>query len=113
MDYDKLSKPKDKQAKKDTSKPAATLSLNVYTETLDPRHISCAELKDAQVGHSWISLKFNDPKSAPASLGLQNPTRTLVEKEGETSMGFWPLIHSPEAFIQDREDYYTTDKERK
>ena len=32
MDHDTLQKPKDQ---KDTSKPAATLSLNVYTETFN------------------------------------------------------------------------------
>lgn len=52
MDYDKLSKPKDKQAKKDTSKPAATLSLNVYTETFNRSYLSEAEAKNAQVGHA-------------------------------------------------------------
>lgn len=112
----KLSKPKDRpsKTKKDASKKAATLSLNVFTETRIRSQILPGELMDGQVGHTWISLKFDNPKSAVTSLDLDNPTRTLVEKEGETSMGFWPLKYRPNAFIQEnkRALYYTTDEER-
>lgn len=88
----------------------AKLSLNVYTETLNRSDITLDELKDAQVGHTWISLKFNNPMSAPASLG--NPTYDLIRRGG-TSMGFWPLIYRPDAFIaQRRISSYIMDQER-
>ena len=89
----------------------ATLSLNVFTETFSRSEITRDELKDGQVGHTWISLKFYNPKSALKY--LDNPTRTLVKKEGKTSMGFWPLKYRPEAFItQGRDHRFTTNQER-
>ena len=109
MDHDTLQKPKDQ---KDTSKPAATLSLNVYTETFNRSLLSEAELKNAQVGHSWITLKFHDTKVCTHIPWSSNPTRPLVEREGGTSMGFWPLLETPDAFTQRRESYHTTDEER-
>ena len=116
MDVDKLAKPKDKQTKpKDNaSKPVATLSLNVYTETFSRSHISFEELADRQVGHTWISLDFEDRKSALQELNLKNPTRRLVRNEGGTSMGFWPLKYRGEAFRPEaeRDARYTTDRER-
>ena len=55
----------------------ATLSLNIFTETFNRSDITRDELKDAQVGHTWISLKYNDPKLTPKSLG--HPTYDLVQ----------------------------------
>ena len=122
MDVDKLAKPKDKlvKSKDKTTKPkdnasetVATLSLNVYTETFSRSQISTDELGGRQVGHTWIALKFKDRKSALRTFNLENPTRTLVEKEGGTSMGFWPLKYREEAFRQGRRQHpFTTDRER-
>ena len=98
------------QTQFDSNEKVAKLSINVFTETANRSDITLDELKDAQVGHSWISLIFNDPASVPPS--LSEPTRTLLKNKEGTSMGFWPLVYHPNAFAQRRAHYYTSDRER-
>lgn len=68
----------------------AKLGLHADTETADRTKLTIAELRNAQVGHSWISLRYLDPKAVPE--GVSSPTKRLLQ-HGGTSLGFWPLIH--------------------
>lgn len=69
--------------------PVADLAIHADTETADRTVLTNAELKDARVGHSWITLKYKDVSKVPATVG--SPTKSLL-KAGGTAMGFWPLI---------------------
>jgi hypothetical protein len=68
----------------------AKLKLHADTETVDRTKLSLGELMSAQVGHTWISMTYNDPAAIPAD--MQQPARALIEA-GYGSWGFWPLIN--------------------
>jgi len=72
-----------------TGTPVAELGIHADTETADRTVLTRRELQNAQVGHSWITLKYKDPSKVPDSVG--SPTKNLL-KGGGTAMGFWPLI---------------------
>jgi hypothetical protein len=67
----------------------AKLTLNADVETADRTKLTFSELKEAKVGHSWISLEYNDPQKVPEQTPA--PTKGLLQG-GKTSMGFWPKI---------------------
>ena len=69
--------------------PVAKLKLHADTETTNRSNLSFKELKDARVGHSWVSLEFADRKKIPKS--ISEPTQGLL-KSGSTAFGFWPLF---------------------
>jgi hypothetical protein len=71
--------------------PVAELDLNADVETVDRTDITLQELKNANVGHAWITLRYLDPAAVPGTLDLL--TRNLLTKNGAAPMGFWPLIH--------------------
>ncbi len=68
----------------------AKLKLHADTETVDRTKLSLGELLSAQVGHTWISMTYNDPATIPADMA--EPKRSLIEA-GYGSWGFWPLIN--------------------
>lgn len=77
------------------NQPVATLELNADVESADRTKLTMDDLKEARVGHAWITLKYKDMKNVPASVGAL--TKGLVEKGG-APMGFWPLVFRAEAF---------------
>lgn len=81
--------------------PVATLNIHADTETVNRSELTMAELQNAQVGHSWVSLSYHDPSMVPAGLG--NPTDGLL-KSGGTSMGFWPLIMRAQGWTTPEQD---------
>jgi hypothetical protein len=68
----------------------AKLRLHADTETVDRTKLTLGELMGAQVGHTWISMTYNDPTTIPTD--MREPTRSLIEA-GYGSWGFWPLIN--------------------
>jgi hypothetical protein len=70
--------------------PVAKLKLHSDTETVDRTKLTLRELMGARVGHSWVSLEYNDPANVPEELGGR--TKALLEA-GYASFGFWPLIN--------------------
>jgi hypothetical protein len=75
---------------KGPSGSVAKLKLHADTETVDRTKLTLKELLGAQVGHTWISMTYNDPKAIPAD--MREPARSLIEA-GYGSWGFWPLIN--------------------
>jgi hypothetical protein len=69
--------------------PVAKLKLHADTQTTNRSNLSFKELKEARVGHSWVSLEFADRKKIPKS--ISEPTQGLL-KSGSTAFGFWPLV---------------------
>jgi hypothetical protein len=80
----------DKPEAKAEGGSVAKLKLHADTETVDRTKLSLGELMNAQVGHTWISMTYNDPTTIPAD--MKEPARSLVEM-GYGSWGFWPLIN--------------------
>jgi|GEM_PF-2547027 hypothetical protein len=82
----------DEEEKKrvNSNAPVAKLKLHSDTETVDRSKLTFSELMQARVGHSWISLEYNDPSAVPDT--VPQPTKTLIEL-GYASFGFWPLIN--------------------
>jgi hypothetical protein len=76
----------------------ADLAIHADTETADRTVLTRAELQNAQVGHSWITLKYKDPATVPDTVG--EPSKTLL-KGGGTAMGFWPLIRRASQWAAD------------
>jgi hypothetical protein len=70
--------------------PVAKLKLHSDTETADRTKLTMKELMGAQVGHSWVSLEYNDPKAVPDEI---NPRTKALLEAGYASFGFWPLIN--------------------
>jgi hypothetical protein len=68
----------------------AKLKIHSDTETADRSKLSFGELQQARVGHSWISLEYNDPNAVPDTIA--EPTKSLIQL-GYASFGFWPLIN--------------------
>lgn len=68
----------------------AKLKLHADTETADRTKLTFGELMGARVGHTWISLEYNDKSQIPAD--MKEPTRSLIEA-GYGMWGFWPLIN--------------------
>ncbi|WP_199328562.1 eCIS core domain-containing protein [Anabaena azotica] len=78
------------------SKPVAKLKLHADTETVNRSDLTLQELiKEARVGHSWISLEYTNKKQIPPTIG--EPTQTLL-KSGSTAFGFWPLVNRASNF---------------
>lgn len=67
----------------------AKLVLHADTETANRSELTIAELQQALVGHSWVSLRYNNHASIPRT--IPNPTQTLL-RSGGTAFGFWPLV---------------------
>ena len=85
----KASEGEDKQrVRKD--EPVAKLKIHSDTETADRTKLTMGELQQARVGHSWISLEYNDPNAVPET--VPEPTKSLIQL-GYASWGFWPLIN--------------------
>lgn len=74
----------------ESTAPVAKLKLHSDTETVDRSKLSLRELMGAQVGHSWVSLEYNDPTQVPEEIAPR--TKALLEA-GFASFGFWPLIN--------------------
>lgn len=74
----------------DKDTPVAKLKLHSDTETVDRTKLSMKELMGAQVGHSWVSLEYNDPTNVPDDI---NPRTKALLEAGYASFGFWPLIN--------------------
>jgi hypothetical protein len=70
--------------------PVAKLKLHSDTETVDRTKLTFSELQNAQVGHSWVSLEYNDPTAVPDEI---NPLTKALLQAGYASFGFWPLIN--------------------
>lgn len=68
----------------------AKLKIHSDTETADRSKLTFSELQQARVGHSWISLEYNDPNAVPDT--VPEPTKSLIQM-GYASFGFWPLIN--------------------
>lgn len=61
-----------------------------YLVDVDVKELGLKDLKQGRVGHTWISLEYNDPSAVPESI---SPThRGLLNDGGKYSdpMGFWP-----------------------
>ncbi len=61
-----------------------------YLVDVDVKELGLKDLKEGRVGHTWISLEYNDPSAVPESV---SPThRGLLNDGGKYSdpMGFWP-----------------------
>jgi hypothetical protein len=71
-------------------KTVAKLKIHSDTETADRSKLSFGELQQARVGHSWISLEYDDPTAVPDTIA--EPTKSLIQM-GYASFGFWPLIN--------------------
>jgi hypothetical protein len=80
----------EKEASKPEGGSVAKLKLHADTETVDRTKLSLKELLGAQVGHTWITMAYNDPTKIPADMA--EPKRSLIEA-GYGSWGFWPLIN--------------------
>jgi hypothetical protein len=70
--------------------PVAKLKLHSDTETVNRSELTLGELQQARVGHSWVSLEYNDPTAVPDT--IPEPTKSLIQL-GYASFGFWPLIN--------------------
>lgn len=57
---------------------------------LESRHIGIAEMKAGSVGHTWVSLEYNQPDRVPSVTPAKH--RTALRNGGKyaDSMGFWP-----------------------
>lgn len=79
----------------------ATLKLHTDTETANRSELTLAELQNAQVGHAWVSLEYNNKVQVPEH--IQEPTKTLL-KSGGTAFGFWPLIMRADQFTEEEQE---------
>jgi hypothetical protein len=61
-----------------------------YLVDVDAKDLGLKDLKAGRVGHTWISLEYNDPSAVPESVGPSH--RGLLNDGGKYSdpMGFWP-----------------------
>ncbi len=57
---------------------------------LESRHVGLKEMKSGDVGHTWVSLEYNDPLKVPSTVPGQH--REFLRNGGKyaDSMGFWP-----------------------
>ena len=90
-------------------------TFNVHVD-LDAQGLSLInQIETADVGHTWISIKWNDPTNVPEDI----PTRHKeFLRGGINSMGFWPKMwkdnrdwSDPEVAEHrgDEAEYYSTD----
>jgi hypothetical protein len=86
-----------KDADATTSAPAAAASAGAdkvaklhYLVDVDVKDLGLKDLKEGRVGHTWISLEYNDPAAVPESVAPSH--RGLLADGGKYSdpMGFWP-----------------------
>lgn len=72
-----------------TNDPVAKLHFLV---DVDVKDLGLADLKNGNVGHTWVSLEYSDPATVPPTVDATH--RPLLEKGGRYSdpMGFWPKI---------------------
>lgn len=66
---------------------------------LESRHVGLKELASGDVGHTWVSLEWNDPTAVPVTLPAEH--RQMLEAGGKYAdpMGFWPDlegVHTPD-----------------
>lgn len=61
-----------------------------YLVDVDVKDLGLADLKAGRVGHTWISLEYDDPAAVPATVPANH--RGLLNDGGKYSdpMGFWP-----------------------
>ena len=61
-----------------------------YLVDVDVKDLGLKDLKEGRVGHTWISLEYDDPAAVPASVPANH--RGLLNEGGKYSdpMGFWP-----------------------
>lgn len=84
------------------SEAVATLRLLTFTETLNPNFLTLRNLRNAQVGHTWLELSYDDPEEVPEDIGP--PTRDLLSGDG-TAFGFWPLVNRTAGLDPDSAEY--------
>lgn len=72
------------------NKKVAKLKLHADTETADRSKLTLPELMGAQVGHTWVSLHYNDTEDIPDT--MDERTQVLLQHD-LASFGFWPLVN--------------------
>jgi hypothetical protein len=86
----KVTAPED--TKKVVSEPAPNAKVAKVHLMVDlaSRHIGLKELGSGLVGHTWVSVEWNDPTQVPDT--IPGGHKTMLENGGKyaDSMGFWP-----------------------
>jgi hypothetical protein len=76
--------------------------LHIFAD-IDKEDLGYEDLKNGDVGHTWVSLEWKDPKAVPAD--VHSAHKSNLEQGGQYAdpMGFWPNIFG------DDPEYYSTD----
>ena len=80
----------------DSNAVVAKLHLMV---DLESRHVGLKELASGDVGHTWVSLEWNDPNDVPATLPAGHARLLSAGGKYADPMGFWPDlegVHTPD-----------------
>ena len=81
----------------DENAEVADVYLNVFTESSNRSHLSCKDLIEANVGHTWLTVTQRGnylPRDLVEYLQRSpygTTTVNLMNAKGSTALGFWPL----------------------
>jgi hypothetical protein len=75
--------------------------LHIFAD-IDTENLGYDDLQDGNVGHTWVSLEWKDPKAVPED--MHGSHKSNLEQGGKYAdpMGFWPNIFG------DNPEYYST-----
>ena len=73
----------------DPGQRAPVAKLHLYAD-IEAKSMGLAQLKEGQVGHTWIALEYIDPAAVPDTVPAEH--KALLENGGKYAdpMGFWP-----------------------
>jgi hypothetical protein len=74
-------------------KTDGTVAKLHYLVDVDVKDLGLDDLKNGNVGHTWVSLEYDDPSAVPSTVHASH--KGLLETGGKYSdpMGFWPKIY--------------------
>jgi hypothetical protein len=71
------------------SRPVATLSIHSDIDTTD---FGISDLRNGQVGHSWVSLIWDNQNTISSSIATKYPKHYKYLSKGSSPFGFWPRM---------------------
>jgi len=83
-------------------KPA---KLHLYTD-VDVANLGIKDLKEGNVGHTWIALEWNDPTAVPNDIAGKHKTELANGGKYADAMGFWPAVNEGIYYSTDLFDSY-------